>query len=111
MVCKFKRELVNCHALFQRSFFAIFKTDQYLSVVLKLLQNNSSRFLHRVQNTVKLLSKRAIVDSSQRCSQNLKEVPQNFTEVFNVDDVTANDVFRETNITKKKNKLEFHSNH
>ena len=24
-------------------------------------------------------------------SQNLKEVPQNFTEVFNIDDVTAND--------------------
>ena len=33
-------------------------------------------------------------------SQNLKEVPQNFTEVFNIDDVTAND--RETNIAKKK---------
>ena len=40
-------------------------------------------------------------------SQNLKEVPQNFTEVFNIDDVTAND--RETNIAKKK-KLELHSN-
>ena len=35
-------------------------------------------------------------------SQNLKEVPQNFTEVFNIDDVTANDVYRETNIAKKK---------
>ena len=30
--------------------------------------------------------------------QNLKEVPQNFTEVFNMDDVTA----KETNIAKKK---------
>ena len=32
-------------------------------------------------------------------------------EVFNTDDVTANTSHRETNIAKKKNKLEFHSNH
>ena len=32
--------------------------------------------------------------------QNLKEVPQNFTEVFNVDDVTANN--KKTNVTEKK---------
>ena len=37
MVCKSKGEIVNCHALFQRSFF---KTDLYLSVVLNLLQKN-----------------------------------------------------------------------
>ena len=35
-------------------------------------------------------------------SQNLKEVPQNFTEVFNVDDVTAKTSYREINIAKKK---------
>ena len=28
----------------------------------------------------------------QERSQNLKEVPQNFMEVFNVDDITDNDV-------------------
>ena len=27
-------------------------------------------------------------------SQNLKEVPQNFMEVFNVDDVTTNDIIQ-----------------
>ena len=27
-------------------------------------------------------------------SQNLKEVPQNFTEIFNVNDVAANDVIQ-----------------
>ena len=27
-------------------------------------------------------------------SQNLKEVPQNFTEVFKIDDVTTNDVMQ-----------------
>ena len=27
-------------------------------------------------------------------SQNLKEVPQNFTEVFSIDEVTANDVIK-----------------
>ena len=31
---------------------------------------------------------------SSGAQQNLKEVPQNFTEVFNVDDVTANDVIQ-----------------
>ena len=35
---------------------------------------------------------------SQVRSQNLKEVPQNFKQVFNIDDVTANS----TNIAKKK---------
>ena len=39
--------------------------------------------------------------------QNLKEVPQNFTEVFNVDDITAKQHRKE----KKQNKLEFYSNH
>ena len=39
MVCKFKGDLVNCHALFL--FYVLFKADQYLSVVLNLLQNNS----------------------------------------------------------------------
>ena len=30
----------------------------------------------------------------QACSQNFKEVPQNYTEVFNVEDVTSSDVMR-----------------
>ena len=50
-------------------------------------------------------------DYIQRRSQNLKEVPQNFTEVFNTDDVTANDVIQRNQHRKEKNKLEFHSNH
>ena len=44
-------------------------------------------------------------------SQSLKEVPQNFTEVFNIDDVTANEVIKRNQHRKEKNKLEFHSNH
>ena len=44
--------------------------------------------------------------------KNSKEVPQNFTDVLNMDDVTANDVKQRNQHRKeKKNKLEFHSNH
>ena len=42
--------------------------------------------------------------------QNLKDVPQNFTEVFNITDVTANGVIRR-NQHRKEKKLEPHSNH
>ena len=35
-------------------------------------------------------------------SQNLKEVPQNFTEVFNIDDVTANGVIQKIQLRKVK---------
>ena len=43
--------------------------------------------------------------------ENSKEVPQNFTDVLNMD-VTANDVKQRNQQRKeKKNKLEFHSNH
>ena len=43
--------------------------------------------------------------------ENSKEVPQNFTDVLNMD-VTANDVKQRNQHRKeKKNKLEFHSNH
>ena len=38
-------------------------------------------------------------------SQNLKEVPQNFTEVFNIDDVTANDVIQRNEHPKEKKNL------
>ena len=48
---------------------------------------------------------------TQGRSQNLKEVPQNFLEVLNIDDVTANDVIQRNHIAKKKNQLAFHSNH
>ena len=41
LVSTFKGELVNSHTLFKRSFFVVFKIDQYLSIVLTLLQNNS----------------------------------------------------------------------
>ena len=52
------------------------------------------------------------MDQRQGRSQNLKEVPQNFTKVFNIDDVTANGVIQGNEHRKeKKNKLEFHSNH
>ena len=49
--------------------------------------------------------------ASQGGIQNLKEVPQNFTKVFNIDDVTASDVIQRSQHRKEKNKLEFHSNH
>ena len=39
-------------------------------------------------------------------SQNLKEVPQNFTEVFDIDDVTANDVIQRNQHYKETKKLE-----
>ena len=35
-------------------------------------------------------------------SQNLKEVPQNFMEVFNADDATVNDVIRKNQHRQKK---------
>ena len=47
----------------------------------------------------------------QRRSQNLKEVPQNFTEIVNIDDVTANDVIQRNQHRKKNKKREFHGNH
>ena len=46
----------------------------------------------------------------QGCNQNLKEVPQNFTVVFSVADVTANGVVRRNQHHKEK-KLELYSNH
>ena len=42
-------------------------------------------------------------ETLQGRSQNLKEVPQNFTEDFNIDDVTANDVIQR-NQHHKENK-------
>ena len=36
-------------------------------------------------------------------SQNLKEVPQNYTDVFNIDEVTANDVIQRNRHRKEKN--------
>ena len=42
----------------------------------------------------------------------VNEVPQNFTEVYNVDDVSANDVIHmEKPTSQRKKKLEPHSNH
>ena len=46
----------------------------------------------------------------QRCSKNLKEVPQNFMKAFSIDDVTANEVIQR-NQHRKEKKFEFHSNH
>ena len=40
--------------------------------------------------------------SHQGRSQNLREVPQNFTEVFNIDDVTAHDVIQRNQYLKEK---------
>ena len=40
--------------------------------------------------------------SKQGRSQKLKEVPQNFTEVFNIDDITANDVIQRNQHCKEK---------
>ena len=45
-------------------------------------------------------------------SQNLKAVPQNFMEVFKVDDVTTNDVIQKKQHLLRKEKLQIsHSNH
>ena len=44
-------------------------------------------------------------DFTQGRSQNLKELPQNFTEVFNIDDVTANDVIQRNQHRKEKKKI------
>ena len=45
-------------------------------------------------------------------SKNLKAVPQNFIEVFKVDDVTANDVIQRKQHLLRKEKLQIpHSNH
>ena len=41
-------------------------------------------------------------DFTQGRSQNLKELPQNFTEVFNIDDVTVNDVIQRNQHRKEK---------
>ena len=41
-------------------------------------------------------------DCKQGRRQNLKEVPQNFTDAFNVDDVTANDAMRRNQHRKEK---------
>ena len=42
------------------------------------------------------------IGNLQGPSQNLKEVLQIFTEVFNIDNVRANDAIQETKISKKK---------
>ena len=48
----------------------------------------------------------------QGSSQILKAVPQNFMEVFKVDDVTANDVIQKKQHLLRKEKLQIsHSNH
>ena len=39
------------------------------------------------------------------CSQNSKEVPRNFAEVFNIDDVTANDVIQRNQHRKERKNL------
>ena len=39
---------------------------------------------------------------TQGRSQNLKEVPQNFLEVLNIDDVTANDVIQRNQHREEK---------
>ena len=45
-----------------------------------------------------------MIDDFQGRSQNLKAVPQNFMEVFKVDDVTANDVIQEKKHLLRKEK-------
>ena len=47
-------------------------------------------------------SRREIIAKQGR-SQNLKKVPQNFTEIFNIDGVTANDVIQRNQHRKEKN--------
>ena len=49
-----------------------------------------------------LLEASSLLLLRQEHSQNLKEVPQNFTEVLNIDDVTANDVIQRNQYCKRK---------
>ena len=49
--------------------------------------------------------------SRQGHSQNLKAVPQNFMEVFKVDDVTANDAIQKKQHLLRKEKLQISHNH
>ena len=50
--------------------------------------------------------------ASQGRSQNLKAVPQNFMEIFKVDDITANDVIQKKQHHLRKEKLQIsQSNH
>ena len=42
------------------------------------------------------------MSKAQGRSQKLKEVPQNFTEVFNIHDVTSNDVIQRNQHRKEK---------
>ena len=43
-----------------------------------------------------------VINKAQGRSHNLKEVPQNFSEVLNVGDVTANDVMQRKQHHKEK---------
>ena len=63
------------------------------------------------KDVLKICSKFTGEYPCQGSSQNLKEVPQNFTEVFNVDGVTASDLMWGNQHLKEKNKLELQSNH
>ena len=49
-----------------------------------------------------------VINKAQGRSHNLKKVPQNFSEVLNVGDVTANDVMQRKQHHKEK---KFHSSH
>ena len=60
---------------------------------------------------LKIHKKTPVPEPYQGCSQNLKKVPQNFTEVFYIDDVITNDVIRRKQHRKEKNKLELRRNH
>ena len=54
------------------------------------------------KDVLKICSKFTGEYPCQGSSQNLKEVPQNFTEVFNVDHVTNNDVIQRNQHRKEK---------
>ena len=65
-------------------------------------QNHSKlSFVGKEYDKAKYLTQNSI---GQGRSQNLKEITQNFTEVFNIDDVTANEVIQR-NQHRKGNKI------
>ena len=80
---------------------SITRTTAHLTIFfLPVISSCITRFFHWSRSN---LSSSLIITMSRGRSQSLKEVLQNFTEGFNIDDVTANDVYRESNIgTKKK---------
>ena len=66
-----KGELVNCHTLFQRSYFVYFKTDQYLSVMcLKFISDQFSNVFF------------IVVRTPSNCTRNVQQFKRSRPQMF-----------------------------